>query len=99
MVTLHGQKKELANRLLQKTEGLIIKGLRLKGYEFSSPIELGAFISTHCKIEQTQNKDETYSVDGIPFLFLSGEEIKIEEKFNEDKCVHEVVASKRYKFL
>lgn len=59
----------LVNRLAKKFESLIIDGLKLKGFDFSTKEELEHFIKQHCRCEDNiQQKERVYYVYDIPFF-------------------------------
>lgn len=59
----------LSNNLVNQLEGLLIQGLKNKGFEFKNIIELENFIKTRCRKEDhIEFKKHIYYVDEIPFL-------------------------------
>lgn len=67
----------LSFELSKKLEGLMIDGLKRKGFEFKNRIELENFIKLNCRCEdKTDIKQRTYFVNDIPF-FLHWYEIEM----------------------
>ena len=58
--------------LNDKLEEYFIEGLRLKGFEFKSKVELEEFIKSNCGCEDYADiKQRTYFVNNVPFFFTT----------------------------
>lgn len=65
----HYLTQELSNNLISEMEKIFIEGLKRKGFEFSSKIEIERFVSTRCRCDDNiQHKEKMYYVDDVPFL-------------------------------
>jgi len=55
--------------LSEKLDNLIIKALKLKGFEFDNKIELNQFVKNNCRCEDNVDfKERTYYVHDKPFF-------------------------------
>ena len=65
----HDVISRFSNNLVNQLEGLLIQGLKNKGFEFENIIELESFIKTRCRKEDhIEFKKHIYYVDEIPFF-------------------------------
>lgn len=70
--------------LNRKLENNIIEGLKRKGFEFKTRIELGNFLKTNCRCEDNvEVKERVYFVNDIPF-FLHRYKANSESKLIND---------------
>ena len=66
---IHDVIGRISNDLNKKFEDYFIEGLKLKGFEFTNPLELEAFVKKRCRCEDNIDlKQKVYYVDNIPFF-------------------------------
>lgn len=59
----------LSEGFVSKLENLIIEGLKRKGFEFESRIEIENFIKKNCEcLDNVSLQERVYYVNSIPFL-------------------------------
>ena len=59
----------ISNDLSKKLEDYIIEGLKRKGFEFKTKLELEEFVKKSCRVEDNiYLKEKVYFVNDIPFF-------------------------------
>jgi len=87
MTGINESLNDISVKLAKQFDDMVIEGLKIKGFEFDTILELTEFIKSNCSsVDYQDKKERIYYVDGVPFLVHKYEPIvDVEPKITDDK--------------